>query len=304
MRRHFLLLLSIFTPLLLISQTRDILPGENLVVEGVPPIPAAIAESAQRYGDFRGANFLSWHPNRLEMLISTRFADVPQVHWVKGPGGARTQMTFFPDRVTGASFNRNNPDYFLFTKDIGGGEWYQIHRFDVKSGDITLLTDGKSRNRLGPWSNAGDRIVYGSTKRNGKDIDLYLMDPLKPQGERMLAQLEHGDAWAALDWSPDDKNILALEEYSINESYLWLFDASSGQKTALTPKSGTTPVSYSLALFSKDGKGVYTTTDKENEFLRLAYIELATGKMTFLTSDLPWNVQSFTFPMTERALRS
>ncbi len=104
--------------------------------------------------------------------------------------------------MTGASFNRNDPGYFLFTKDIGGGEWYQIHRFDVKSGDITLLTDGKSRNTLGPWSNAGDRIVYGSTKRNGKDIDLYIMDPRKPQGERMLAQLEHGEAWAAAGLVP------------------------------------------------------------------------------------------------------
>jgi dipeptidyl aminopeptidase/acylaminoacyl peptidase len=293
MRPHVFLLLLVLVPLVLFSQTREIVPGENLVTEGIPPIPSTLAESAQRYSEFRGAGFLSWHPAKLEMLITTRFADVPQVHWVKTPRGARTQMTFFPDRVTRASFNPKRPDYFLFSKDIGGGEWYQIHRCDVRSGDITLLTDGKSRNILGPWSNAGDHIVYGSTKRNGKDVDLYIMDPLKPESERMLAQLEHGDAWTALDWSPDDTRILAREEYSANESHLWLFDASSGHKTELTPESGTLQVSYTFALFSKDGKGVYTTTDKENEFLRLAYIDLASGKMTYLTSDIPWNVQDF-----------
>lgn len=293
MRYPLALLMLVLGPTLLFPQAKDVLPSENLVVEEIPPIPAALADSVQRYTEFRGASFLSWHPTKLEMLISTRFADVPQVHWVKAPGGARTQMTFFPDRVTGASFNRIASDYFLFSKDIGGSEWYQIHRYDVKSGDIALLTDGKSRNTLGPWSNAGDRIVYGSTKRNGKDIDFYIMDPLNPKGERMLARLEHGEAWSALDWSPDDKQILALEEYSINESYLWLFDAANGKKTVLTPKSGDAQVSYTLALFSKDGKGVYTTTDEESEFLRLAYIDFSSGKTTFLTSNISWNVQDF-----------
>jgi dipeptidyl aminopeptidase/acylaminoacyl peptidase len=293
MNRSFGLFLLLLLPVWLFPQNKEILPPDNLVVDGIPPIPTGLVDTLQRYTEFRGASFLSWHPDRLEMLISTRFADVPQVHWVKIPGGSRTQMTFFQDRVTGASFNPTTSDYFLFSKDIGGGEWYQIHRYDVKTGDITLLTDGKSRNTLGPWSHNGNRIVYGSTKRNGKDADFYLMDPRDPKTETMLAQLDHGEAWAALDWSRDDSKILAREEYSINESYLWLFDTDSGKKTLLTPKSADTQVAYGVALFAKDGKGVYTTTDMANEFLRLAYIDLATGKMTYLTSDIPWNVQAF-----------
>ena len=40
------------------------------------------------------------------MLIATRFAaDVPQIHRVKMPGGDRSQLTFFPDRVGGAPRN-------------------------------------------------------------------------------------------------------------------------------------------------------------------------------------------------------
>ena len=124
MNRYIALVMLAIAPTLLFGQSKDILPSENLVVDGVPPIPSSIAEGVQRYTEFRGASFLAWHPAKLEMLISTRFADVPQVHWVKSPGGARTQMTFFPDRVTGASFNRHTADYFLFTKDIGGGEWF------------------------------------------------------------------------------------------------------------------------------------------------------------------------------------
>src|SRR5512140_3810438 len=41
------LLLLMFAPALLLSQARDILPTENLVVEGIPAIPAALADSVQ-----------------------------------------------------------------------------------------------------------------------------------------------------------------------------------------------------------------------------------------------------------------
>ena len=59
---------------------------ENLVVEGVPLIPAEFKADAGRYLEFRGAAFHSWHPVRREMLITTRFADTPQLHRVKMPG--------------------------------------------------------------------------------------------------------------------------------------------------------------------------------------------------------------------------
>src|ERR1051325_11683015 len=121
-------------------------PGENLVVEGIPPIPASIAEQAGRYTEVRSASLASWNPTQREMLILTRFGDTNQVHLVKMPGGARSQLTFFPDRVSGARFEPTKGDYFIFSKDIGGGEWFQLYRYDVGSGDISLLTDGKSRN--------------------------------------------------------------------------------------------------------------------------------------------------------------
>lgn len=269
-----------------------LVPGENLVLDGVPSIPVSIAEQAGRYTEFRSATLQSWNPKSREMLVSTRFADVPQLHYVKFPGGARTQLTFFPERVLGGTFPPKRNDYILFVKDVGGGEWYQIYRYDVSSGATTLLTDGKSRNQPGAWSRKGDRLVYASTKRNGKDYDFYVMDPLNPTGERMLAQLDKGEAWGTLDWSPDGTRILAMETVSANESFLWLFDAATGAKTLLTEKRDE-QVSYSGGRFSVDGKKVYVTTDRESEFQRLASIDLATKKHTYLTSHINWDVSSF-----------
>jgi dipeptidyl aminopeptidase/acylaminoacyl peptidase len=118
------------------------------------------------------------------------------------------------------------------------------------------------------------------------------MNPADPKTDHQLAQLS-GGGWDPLDWSPDDKTILLMEEISINETYLWLVNAATGEKTELTPRRTDEQVSYQTAQFSKDGKGVYVTTDKGSEFQQLAYIDLATKKMTAVVPNLPWDVDDF-----------
>ncbi len=274
------------------AQQAYLTPNENLVVDGVPPIPAALAATAGRYLEYRAASLDDWHPLRREMLISTRFGDTSQLHLVARPGGARRQLTFFADAVSGGRFHPNGGYYIVFSKDIGGGEWYQFYRYDEASGDVTLLTDGKSRNSFGAWSSGGNQIAYVSTRRTGKDTDLWVMNPADPKTDHLLLQLE-GGGWQPLDWSPGDKTILLLEYISINESYLWLVDATTGEKTELTPRHPAQKISYAESRFSKDGKGIYTVTDKDSEFRRLAFLDLATQKSTYLTTAIPWDVESF-----------
>jgi dipeptidyl aminopeptidase/acylaminoacyl peptidase len=273
------------------AQSDQIIANENLVVEGVPPIPASIAASVERYGNYRGASLVSWNPERREMLISTRFADVAELHLVKMPGGDRSQLTFYPDPVSSAQFNPRQGSSFVFSKDVGGAEFYQLYRYEVATGDITLLTDGKSRNVEMVWSHGGEKIAYGSTRRDGNDVDIWVMNPADPKSDHLLAKLE-GGGWGPLDWSPDGQKLLLMNQVSAEESYVWLMDANSGEKKLLTPK-GEAKVSYSGGRFTKDGKGFYTTTDKDSEFHRLAYIDLASGQPTFLSGSIPWDVDEF-----------
>jgi dipeptidyl aminopeptidase/acylaminoacyl peptidase len=274
-------------------ETSYIKPGDSLVLENVPPIPASIAEATARYGDSRSAQFMSWSPRNREMLIATRFADTNQVHLVKNPGGAREELTFFPDRVVGAVFDPTSDESFVFMKDVGGGEWYQFYRFDIATGDINLLTDGKSRNTDPLFEHSGSRLAYTSTRRNNQDTDLYLMDVHQPKTDHMLAQLT-GGGWAPTDFSRDGTRLLLLQELSINQSNLYLVDSSTGEKKQITPEqSGGQQVSYGSAVFSRDGKGIYLTTDRESDFQRLAYFDLATMTPHYLTTSIRWDVEDF-----------
>jgi dipeptidyl aminopeptidase/acylaminoacyl peptidase len=309
MKRYLSIFLLLFAAIPAFAQTSApgsanqpaiIRPGDNLVVENIPAIPASIAEKANQYGEFRSAAFGDWNPNGREMLIGTRFADVPQIHLVKMPGGARTQLTFFPDRTVGAHYGADG-SYFVFSKDVGGGEWYQFYRYDLGSGKVTLLTDGKSRNLGAEFAHHDNRFAYNSTRRTGQDTDIWIMDATDPKTDHMLLQLQ-GGGWSVLDWSPDNKKLLVHEEISINENYLWLADVASGQKTLITPKVESQKVAYDSARFSKDGKGLYVTTDRDSEFLRLTYVDLGTMKPTFLTPDINWDVTQFDLSEDGRTL--
>lgn len=291
MKKSLLALLLIASSLKA-QETKNINPGSNMIIDGIPAIPATIASDVKRYTESRSASLVTWHPTKSEMIISTRFSNTSQLHYVKFPMGDRKQITFFEEPVTNASFEPINGNYFIYGKDQGGNEFSQLYRFDIIDGKSTLLTDGKrSQNGGINWNHKGDKIAYGSTKRNGADRDIYIMDPLNPASERLCLELK-GGGWGVSDWSADDKQLIIREGISANESHLWLADVATGKLTELTSRDEKS-VSYGASEFSKDGKGVWVVTDKESEFSRLAYIDLATKKITYITNDIKWDVEGF-----------
>jgi dipeptidyl aminopeptidase/acylaminoacyl peptidase len=270
-----------------------LVPNDNLILEGVPPIPRSLEDQAARYTDFRAAAFADWHPAKAEMLILTRFADTSQVHHITKPGGARTQLTFEKDSIMGASYEPRHGKYFVFSKSAGGSERYQLYRYDFDRGTITRLTDGKSRNSSPHWGRKSGLIAYTSTRRNGADTDLYLMDPSDPKTDRLLHEFK-GGGWAVLDWAPDDEQLLIGEYISINESHLHLYDLGRKTLTRISPASKE-PVAFLGGQFTGDGKHIYTITDKGAEFRYLAKLNPQDGSLdrAWPTTEAAYDVETF-----------
>jgi dipeptidyl aminopeptidase/acylaminoacyl peptidase len=259
----------------------------NLVIDGIPEIPDRVSQRLNQYRNTRSAGLAGWLPDGSGIIIATRFGDTAQLHLVSEPGGARRQLTFFEEPVSGATINPKN-NTLLFGRDVGGSEFYQIFELDLADGNYQMLTDGKSRNMATNWSNNGDRFTYTTTRRNGRDMDIHIMSMDKPGETTPL--LEKGGAWMAADWSPDDSQILVLRYISANEMYPNLFDLASGELTPLyTPGKR---VAYGGATWSGDGKGMYFSSDEEGEFKKLKYYDFETGEISNLRDDIIWDVES------------
>jgi len=265
-------------------------PPPAIRVEGVPTIPQALVDEVARYTNARSARRESTHPVRQEFLISTRFGDTEQLHRVRLPGGAWIQLTFPPNRSQLATYQPTNGEYFLFFKDRGGNERYQMYRYDFRTGLVTLLSDGTSRNSPGAWSPDGRLAAYRSNRRTGRHMDIYVIDPLRPDSSRLAVQLE-GGIWRVSDWSPSGRQLLLTEMRDV-DSRLWLADLASGVKTPV-PTGGDSAIRYDWALFSSNGRGIFALTDRGSGFQHLTFITPGTGQHTDLTPSLQWDVEQF-----------
>ncbi|MDP4605282.1 MAG: prolyl oligopeptidase family serine peptidase [Erythrobacter sp.] len=256
-----------------------------LTAEAMPPIPLAMADRVRPYLEARGAGFAGWDPNSRAILISTRFANVNQLHRVDMPLGARTQISFEAEPVSGG-YAPTKGDIILVTKDRGGDEYYQLHT--LKDGRLTLLTDGKSRNQPGAWSKDGTLIGYSSTARNGVDSDLYVMDPRNPASARMVHQ-SMGGGWALTAFSPDKATAYVVDYNSVQDVDLYRLDLASG---AMTPVGDpATEVAYSGLDIAPDGS-LWVTSDQGSDFKRLGRLDPRSGAFDPVSRET-WDVDSF-----------
>jgi len=285
-------------------------PNENLLVQGLPPVPQSLVDRVQRYTDFRGHSFVDWHPQRREMLVAHRKAgdNLPQLYRVAGPLAAPEQLTFETEPVSDASYEPREGRYLVFERSIGGNEAAQIYRLDLDSKGLAskesvLLTPPDQRHNQIGWLHGSSRLLYSAvpldrTAAGGTRSEIMTTlwladpatDPAKAGARRKVAELP-GGGWFGGAVSRDDKSLVMTRYLSAAESETWLLDIATGQRKRVLPLAGDSlkAAHYAFA-FRPDGNGLYFTSDRAGEFTELMSLDLASGAITRLTSHIPWDV--------------
>ena len=152
-------------------------------LENVPEIPAQVSAAVQRYQNDRAAIFEDWLPDG-SMLIATRFGASQQIHRVTAPGGARTQLTFFTEPVA-AAFTIPGTERFVFVRDNGGDEWFQLYSLGL-TGEPTLLTEPGTRNEAPVFSDDGKLVVWSRAMKDSSEYAILSADPAAPKSARVV----------------------------------------------------------------------------------------------------------------------
>lgn len=264
----------------------------NLVMSGIPEIPKRIAEDLNRYQNVRSAAFVEWSQDGQSVFVSTRFGEVNQLHRVSSPGGARYQLTFFDEPISGIS-RQPGGSRMTFTMDAGGNEFSQIFTLDPSDGSSTMISDGESRNGAVLWNHAGNRIAFQSTRRNGASNDVWTMDPSQPESASVALESPDGSWWGPSAYSPDDARLLVANYISVTDSNVLVVDLETGAQTVIAG-GGETPSVNLPYDFDPSGTGVFYVSDANSEFSRLTHVALTEGASpTVITADIPWNVTDF-----------
>jgi dipeptidyl aminopeptidase/acylaminoacyl peptidase len=258
-----------------------------IVADGIPAVPDDLAERTRAYMEFRAAGLQGWNPAKRSLAVTTRFGNTAQVHEVARPLGMRRQITFEADAISSASYARKLGDVLVIQKDVGGSEFWQLYVLD--NGRLRMITDGKSRNSINAWSHDGRWLAYTSTRRNGSDNDIYIVDPRNPASNRMLAQVK-GGGWGLADFAPDGRSAIVSEYLSINKTNLYRIDVATGRMTPIGDHSK--PISYGASQFAPNGT-LWVTSDEGSDFQRLGILDPRTGRFAAVAPEPRWDVESF-----------
>jgi len=295
------------------AQTKDaddvLAPNPNLHLSGIPPIPASLAKRIAPYADFTPRSAVSWHPSKRELVVATRAGNTTQLHLVSGPGAELVQLTRGADPVRFGLYLAPRPDSLLFLHDSGGNEQTQLYRLDRGSDEPVLLTDPQRRHFPGAINHARDRVLVQSVdldktgRRESVETYLTLLDPLHPEASRALATLP-GTGWDDFHFSFDDRRVVMLRQVSANEISVWLMDVRNGKPREIIrgKRANGSSVASTAPTFTRDGRGLFLATNRDGEFQRLAYFDIAKGRFTYFGHATPWDVDRIALSPDGRTL--
>jgi dipeptidyl aminopeptidase/acylaminoacyl peptidase len=266
------------------AQEKVVATPPSITTEGIPPIPQSVADSLARYAQFRPAQLMAWHPAKRQILITTILGTVPQLYSIDGPLRYRRQLTWADKGlpiISNVAFDPADPNAFIYQFDPDGAELRSLYRFDLATGESSLVTTSKTRYghvfaRQGKW------LAFDSAERNGKDRDLYVMLVADPKTKRRVIEAE--GSWAPQDWTPDGSTILVNEVLANDQTYLWTVDVKTGERKAITPRDGEKAAWFN-ARFSGDGRKLYAVSDRQGGDFRIWRCDVAKCVWTAVTPE-------------------
>jgi dipeptidyl aminopeptidase/acylaminoacyl peptidase len=268
----------------------------QLRLQNIPTTPPAVRDRLTQYSNTRSAGFQSFTPQG-GILISTRFGETSQIHEVRQPLGARSQLTFYSEPVGGAKVRPGNSGNFLFAKDQGGDEFYQGYLFDRTTGQATQLTEPGTRNDGFTFSRNGQQLAWTVSRKNSTQREIVIANPDRPNSRKVV--FSSSGAWGVLDISPNGQQLLLGEFISATQSKRAILNINSGQLTPITPEL---QVAYDGGDFSADGRSIYLLTDEGSEFTYGVNINLASGSRKRITPKQDWDVEGMSVAPDERAI--
>lgn len=256
----------------------------QIVYEGAPETPAALQAAIAPYYDARYAVFEDWLPDG-SILIATRFGETNQIHRVKAPGAARTQLTF-ADEPINAAIVQPGTERFLYPRDVGGAEYYQAWLRDL-SGNEVRLTAPDTRNQSFVFSKDGRLVAWSQVNRGDPNYDIMVADPANPAGRRLVH--DGVGALGPQDVSADGRHLLVSRYNSAAHVELFVLDVETGKIAPVGPTGR--KIAYAGGAFVDGGQSVIVLSDDGSEVTRPVVIDIATGKVRDLDPGAKWGAE-------------
>jgi dipeptidyl aminopeptidase/acylaminoacyl peptidase len=254
------------------------------------PLPAFEQfAAARRYGGNNGYG-MAWSPDSRELAYVTNISGQFNLWKQPAKGGYPVQLTFYSDQAVRMMAWSPDAESILFMADLNGNEFHQLYTIPARGGTPVQLTDVPDaihRISGGAWSPDGRYIAYASNEANRRNVGVVIRD--MHSGEVIPLIEDEGNFFPA-GWSPDGKQLLAVQQRNNTDSDIFLIDVKVRTKQNLTAHTG--EIVYSPGPWSREKAkpGFYFTSNERGEFDALGFCDLPSGRRQWIQTP-EWDVE-------------
>lgn len=211
--------------------------------------------------------YLALWKNRMNVWIES----------VDAPGDARCVTT--EDRGVVSYHWTRDPRWLLYSRDQGGDENLHVYRVDLEDPDAAAvdLTPYPGVRTMGLDLPAGrpGKVITQLNLRDRAQFDLVELD-IATGDLTTLAQSSDG---RVAGWLHSERELFAVATTAEGDVELSRWDAATGEPTPVARfEGGDAPLGIYPMEVTPDGSGVWLGSNRGSDRLRLARLDLATGK--------------------------
>ncbi|WP_078597598.1 alpha/beta hydrolase family protein [Evansella clarkii] len=217
-----------------------------------------------------------YSPDGSSLSFITDYTGLPQAWEIKSSNSWPSQISFTDERIIFLQYITGTKKRII-GMDEGVNERTQLFLLN-EDGTLKPLTDSPDHiHTYGGSSPDGEWIAWASNRRHPAYFDLYIQNINSLE----IRNIFTGEGnYNVLKWHPDGKKLLIEKSFSGLDNILGILDLETGKTDWITERSG--EAKYTAPQFSEDGNNLYVLTNKGEEFLGLAAINLIEKTLKWL----------------------
>lgn len=216
--------------------------------------------------------YYMFNPDGINQLYAVRAGD-PQHRAVK--------LTRFPDGLRGYSVS-DDGRWITLLADVGGNENHNVHLMDTARREVEpLLINPKAVYGSIVWRRDSRAFAYRSNDESPADFHVYLYDLDSRSPRKLLSGQGH---FAPADFNRDGSKVVVSRTISATHTQLFEIDVATGASREISPAGEAwsfEPIGYDTT-----DATFLVNTNYRGDLMRIHALDLATGALTPLLSDL------------------
>ncbi len=225
----------------------------------------------------------TWSPDDKQVAFVTNISGRNNIWLVSSQSGWPMQLTVSNQRQANIAWSPQGR-WIAYNSDYDGNEQWDLFLVSANNGQVVNLTNSPEVSEEGAaWSPDGEKLAYSVKPKQSPNYEIDIIEIESKKITHLTsntpAQLSNFNPI----WSRDGKWIVFTQQNAAGKDANIIANSAGGRATNLTPHEGER--NFTATDISPDGKTVLITSNAGNGYENAGLLDVATKKITWLTSD-------------------